>query len=43
MGSGWAMSCRAVSGWADPNKEDSNIRVVKNDFVFMGGVILFCF
>lgn len=39
--SGRAMSCRAVSGWADPSKERSNIRVVKNDFVFMvGGFVL---
>lgn len=42
----WVRSCRAVSGRArsgsaDPSKESSNIRVVKNDFVFMGGGIRF--
>lgn len=39
--SGRAMSCRAVSDWADPSKESSNIRVVKNDLVFMAGGIRF--
>ena len=41
MGNWWTKSGSAGSGWADPSKESSNIRVVKNDFVFMVGGIRF--
>jgi len=39
VGSGRAMSCRAVSGWADPSKENMSRRVGMIGVILMVGGI----